>query len=129
MPSGEQDCANPRRREKPFGFPRRLRLRRTSDHSRVGKQGKRLAAAHLVMLVLPSELPGPRLGLSVSKKVGNAVVRNRVKRWIREAMRTQQQQLPAYDVVFIARPSAARAGFAALAREIGQGFGRLRRSA
>jgi ribonuclease P protein component len=59
-----------------------------------------------------------RIGLTVSRKVGNAVVRNRVKRWLREAVRTQRSGLPPVDVVWIARPSAASAGSAALQSQV-----------
>jgi ribonuclease P protein component len=57
--------------------------------------------------------------------VGNAVVRNRVKRWLREAIRHQRGDLPAVDVVCIARPSAARAGHQALFDEVGSAFAEI----
>ena len=67
-----------------------------------------------------------RFGLAVSRKVGNAVVRNRVKRWLREAIRRQSSGVVGYDVVFIARPIAPAAGYHVLYAEVGDALERLR---
>ena len=61
---------------------------------------------------LPAKTDRTRIGITVSKKVGNSPIRSRVKRWIREVYRTHKSHWPAdIDFVVIARPSLVRGGF------------------
>ncbi|WP_018131404.1 ribonuclease P protein component [Effusibacillus pohliae] len=91
---------------------RKHRLKDNRDFQRVFQRGKSFANRYLVLYHAPNQEGHYRVGLSVSKKVGNAVVRNRVKRYLREAVRAQQLDpaLPV-DFVIIARPSAADLDF------------------
>ena len=88
---------------------KRPRLSRSSDFQRIYRQGSSTASRFLVLYSFkrPAETgaEGPRLGLSVSKKLGGAVVRNRVKRLLREAFQGCAGHLAEeYDLVVIARP-------------------------
>lgn len=112
-----------------FGLPRALRLRRSEDFARLNEAGRRLSTRSLSCRWARNELPSPRFGLAVSRRVGNAVVRNRVKRWLRDAIRHQRGDLTGVDVVLIARPVAAEAGYHALRGEVGEVFDRIRRAA
>jgi ribonuclease P protein component len=88
---------------------RRARLTRSSDFQRIYREGRSTASRFLVLYSFKQsqagERDGPRLGLSVSKKLGGAVVRNRVKRLLREGFRACEGRLtPGHDYVLIARP-------------------------
>jgi len=89
---------------------REERLTRNSDFVRVHDQGKSWANRLLVMRAFPSGYEHSRVGFSVSKRVGNAVVRNRVKRMLREAVRMSDWKT-GWDVVFIARAGTAICDF------------------
>jgi ribonuclease P protein component len=87
---------------------KRGRLTRSGDFDRVYRDGSSRANRHLVVYSFPTE-PGaePRLGISVSRKVGKAVTRNKVKRTLREAFWALAAALPAgHDFVIVARPGA-----------------------
>lgn len=88
---------------------RRARVTRSGDFDAVYRRGKSAAGRHLVVYAFNrGEGDPPRLGLSVGKRVGGAVERNRVKRVLREEFaRVQEKLAPGVDYVVIARPGAA----------------------
>lgn len=75
-------------------FPKSVRLRRQAEFDRVYQANRFAADNVLVIKAARNDSPFTRLGLSISRKVGNAVVRNRWKRLIREAFRRQRGELP-----------------------------------
>ncbi|MDQ6803787.1 MAG: ribonuclease P protein component [Actinomycetota bacterium] len=107
--------------------PKRGRLTRSADFDRVFRQGRSHGGREFVLYVFPrgEEEVAPRLGLSVSRKVGGAVQRNQVKRLLREAFTLDGDRLPAgSDVVVVARSDARalaeREGLAGVRRALGE---------
>ena len=82
-------------------------LKKTKDFQNVYNKGKSFANSYLVMYVLDNGLDKNKIGISVSKKVGNSIVRHRLTRLIRESYRLQEERFQCgYDIVVIARVSA-----------------------
>jgi ribonuclease P protein component len=87
-------------------FPKQYRVCRGADFQRAYRRRLVASDSNLVVYGHENELPYPRLGLSVSRKVGKAVVRNRWKRLIREAFRLSRPALPeGLDLIVIPRPN------------------------
>ncbi|MCK9248482.1 MAG: ribonuclease P protein component [Solirubrobacteraceae bacterium] len=110
--------------------PKRGRLTRSADFDRVFRRGRSFGNRHLVLHLFPrAGEPGdgtdPRVGLSVSRRVGGAVERNRVKRLLREAFSPLAERLPtSVDVVIVARSDAhdlaEREGLAGVSAALGE---------
>ena len=87
-------------------------LKKNADFQEVYKSGKSFANKYLVMYVKENDLGINRIGISVSKKVGNSVVRHRVKRLILESYRLQEDMFNSgLDMVIIARTTAKEKGY------------------
>ena len=102
-----------------YRFPRASRLSRAAEFKLVKQAGKAWTGRHLVLGVLTQEdATRARVGIVTTRKVGMAVVRNRIRRRIREVFRLHQFDLiSGVWLVTIARPSAARASFQELERD------------
>jgi ribonuclease P protein component len=93
----------------PYAFPKSVRLRRRREFLQLQRQGQRRHSRGFVVIQAPARTGTSRLGVTVSSRVGNAVVRNRVKRLVREIFRERRPDLPALlDIVVIAKPDAAQ---------------------
>jgi ribonuclease P protein component len=96
----------------PRGIAKAMRLRRRVDFLHVQSGGIKVHGRHVLALArqrMEPSLAG-RLGITVTKKVGNAVVRNRIRRMLREWMRMHGWVPSGWDVVLVAKDSAARQG-------------------
>ncbi|HUG94174.1 MAG TPA: ribonuclease P protein component [Planctomycetaceae bacterium] len=114
-----------------YPLPRSRRIRSASDFERVYNQRQRAGDQHLLIFAAANGLDLPRLGLSVSKKHGNAVRRARLKRLLREAFRLSQHDLPrgrgqGLDLILIPRENSGagrddyRCSLVRLARRLAQ---------
>lgn len=98
-----------------------FRLRQRRDFSRAYQRGRSLVCPAFVLYGRRSGNPTPRVGFSVSKKVGNAVVRNRIKRRFRHAAHQRLDRFrPGWDYVFVVRKAAENYPFAKLGRDLDQ---------
>ncbi len=88
-------------------FPKSMRLTHAREYQRAYELNARKHAGPLVVFGYPAGLDHPRLGLAASRRVGNAVKRNRIKRRLREAFRLEQSELPPIDLVVRVRPHDA----------------------
>ena len=83
------------------------RIRASREFKQIQRSGKKIRTAHILGIAIRKEGPA-RIGLTVSKKVGNAVVRNRLKRLLREISRHEYASIEAgWQVILIAHPSSA----------------------
>jgi ribonuclease P protein component len=90
--------------DKPFGFRKAEHLRTGADFRRVYDARRSQADGRLIIYACSNDLPYSRVGFSVSRKVGKAVYRNRIRRLYREAFRLAKHELPkGLDLVFIPR--------------------------
>jgi ribonuclease P protein component len=99
-------------------FPRSHRIVNTSDYRAIYARGRKVQSDSFVLFGAENALEHPRLGITVSRKVGGSVVRNRVKRLFREIFRKSWTDIPhPLDLVVNARRGCANTGYSDLRRE------------
>lgn len=103
-----------------LGFPKRVRLLRSQDFRKVYDQGARFAGPFFAAFCLRRpETDGPRVGFTTPRALGKAVVRNRIKRRLREAVRFELEHLsPQWSIVINPRRKALEAPLPDLQREV-----------
>jgi ribonuclease P protein component len=100
-------------------FPREARLVRRGEFDAVYRSGKRRSNSHFTVFLRANQLPHTRFGFSIKKALGGAVVRNRIRRRVREIVRCHRLEIPAgWDVVIHPKSNVANAEFAALTADL-----------
>lgn len=100
-------------------LPRSRRIRKRAEFLRLQRNSARRAGNCFVVITAPTRGSTSRIGITASRKVGGAVVRNRIKRLIREFFRRHRERIvPPRDVLVIARADAARATYAVVEQEL-----------
>ena len=108
-----------RRRSESFRPSERLRKR--SEFLRVQGEGRKVSTPHFLLFVLSGPAEGARLGITVSKKVGGATERNRIKRLVREVFRRNKSLFPSHrDVVVVAKQAAGDLDYVGVLDELRQ---------
>jgi ribonuclease P protein component len=100
-------------------FPKRARLTQRSEFLSLSRHGRRVHTSHFVILSKANDAEQNRLGVTVTTRVGNAVVRNRIKRVVREFFRRRKEPiLHGQDIVVIAKSGAEELSFGDVAAEL-----------
>jgi ribonuclease P protein component len=117
--AARRDAIASRPSKKGQAYPRGARLVRKADFDAVYRHGKRRASSHFTVFLKANDLPESRFGFSIKRALGGAVVRNRIRRRIREAVRLHREEISAgWDFVIHPKPNVASAAFAVLENDL-----------
>ncbi|PYQ30779.1 MAG: ribonuclease P protein component [Acidobacteria bacterium] len=110
-------------------LPKGKRLAKRREFLRVYETGRKVVSRYVVLFFAANELSLSRIGITATKKIGKANIRNRLKRWTREVYRRQREPLGidqrSVDVVVNVKPNAADASFADYSRDLGRALQRV----
>jgi len=106
-------------------FDKSWRLRKRIEFSSVAARGRKFHLPDFIIIKASSDLSIPRIGITVSRKVGNSVHRNRIKRLIREFFRNNRELFLSADYNIIARSGAVNLGFNDVCQELANGLCRI----
>lgn len=107
-------------------LPKEKRLAKRREFLHVYETGRKLFSRYSVLFFSANDLPYSRIGITATRKIGKANVRNRLKRWTREIYRRERSlDGQALDVVVNLKPNAVAASFADFSRDLGRALGRI----
>jgi len=110
-------------------LPKTKRLAKRAEFLRVYEKGQKIVSRYVVLFFAANGLPHSRIGITATKKLGKANIRNRLKRWTREVYRRQREPIGidqrSLDVVVNVKPNAADASFDDYSRDLGRALQRL----
>lgn len=109
-------------------LPKRERIARRGDFLTIYERGRKEFSRYSVVFVLPNDLGHPRIGITTTRKIGKAHIRNRLRRWVRECYRKSRGPLAlegrSLDFVVNVKSTAVNATFDAFARDLARAVGR-----
>jgi ribonuclease P protein component len=108
-----------------YGFPKAERLLKRSDFLQLSSRSRKIHSHHFIILRGETSGLSTRIGITASRKTGNAVARNRSKRLIREFYRLNKELFVSSDYNIITKPGAARLEFMDIVRELKSALQRL----
>jgi len=109
-----------------FSFRKSDRLLKRGEFLRISRFGKRVQNRHFIAVFLPASFERTRLGITVTKRVGNAVIRNRIKRFVREYFRHHRHDIAGNrDINIIAKNEAAKLSRGETAQSLQNVFGKI----
>jgi ribonuclease P protein component len=110
-------------------LPKEKRLAKRREFLHVYETGRKFFSRYSVLFIVANDLSYSRIGITATKKMGNANVRNRLKRWTREVYRRQRHPLAlderSVDLVVNVKPNAADASFDDFSRDLGRALARI----
>jgi len=106
-------------------FDKSGRLRKRAEFTALAAKGRKFMLRDFIIVMADTELSRSRIGITVTKKVGNSVTRNRIKRLVREFYRINRNLFPPADYNIIARSGAVNLGYAAVCQELANGLCRI----